>query len=298
MLAGKTYTIDRRTTRRFFLLRPDAEMTALFWYVLAVVSARHGIEVHCVQLLSTHYHMVVTDRRETLPEFLQEFHLALAMTTKRLRDWDEEVWNKSQTGRTEHVTVAATIKQCAYVIANCVAAGIVDRPRRYCGPKTLAAEIGVTVTRWPRPKNSWLVDQELWPEWAELRIAMPQSLEDAYGAVGARAEIEDAVAAAVRVARAERREKGLGFCGAKAAARAPITTQSTKDEIGGRRPTFATGPGDREAFLAKVADKRAWDAWYADSFARWSAGDRDVEFPPGTWKMRVVHGARVAPPPQ
>jgi REP-associated tyrosine transposase len=270
----------------------------LFWYLLAVVSKRHWILVHCVQMLATHYHAVVTDPRGEIPNFLQQFHLALAMTTKCLRRWDEEVFNKSQTSRPEHETLAATIDQCAYVIANCVEAGIVDRPGRYPGPKTLASDIGTARMRFRRPQNPWLVDEKLWPATAELCIEMHPGLEAEYGAEGARQLIQDAVDAKVQKARAERTERGLGYFGAKDAMRVPHTTQSTQPEpIRGRNPTFVVGPGMREAFFRKVDQLREWRAAYRDALQRWRLGERDVEFPPGTWKMRILHGARVAPPP-
>ena len=295
VLPGSTYTIMRRTTRRFFVLRPDEQMTQLFWYLLAVMAERHGVEVHAVECLATHYHAVVTDVRATLPLFLADFHRALAMTVKSLRGWDEEVWNKSQTSRLDLATSDAIVDQCAYAIANCVEAGVVDRPSRYPGAKTLASDIGTAVIRQRRPNNPWLVDEDLWPEEAELRIVLPEALEAEYGAERARQAIQDATDVKVQRARAERKRHGLGYVGAKEAMRVPVTVQSTKPEARRRlNPTFAVGAGNREAFFGQVARLRAWREAYRAAFLAWCAGRRDVEFPPGTWKMRVVHGACVA----
>ena len=63
--AGTTYLITRRTTRRTFLMRPDQKMTELFWYLLGVYTRKHGVIVHCVQCLSTHYHAVRACCRST-----------------------------------------------------------------------------------------------------------------------------------------------------------------------------------------------------------------------------------------
>jgi hypothetical protein len=52
--------------------------------------------------------------------------------------------------------------------------------------------------------------------------------------------------------------------------------------------------GNREALLRQVAQLRAWREAYRAAFVAWRSGRRDVEFPPGTWKMRVVHGAVTA----
>jgi hypothetical protein len=39
VLPGSIYMLARRTTRRSFLLRPDEQMTELFWYLLAVMAS-------------------------------------------------------------------------------------------------------------------------------------------------------------------------------------------------------------------------------------------------------------------
>lgn len=45
---GTTYLITRRTLRRHKLFRPDAAITALFIYALAVCARRFGMTVHAV----------------------------------------------------------------------------------------------------------------------------------------------------------------------------------------------------------------------------------------------------------
>jgi putative transposase len=76
---GMTVMVTRRTLRRTHLLRPDARLTNLFVYVLAVVAARHNIQVHAAVVMSTHEHIVLTDPHGCLPRFLQELHRLLAL---------------------------------------------------------------------------------------------------------------------------------------------------------------------------------------------------------------------------
>ena len=63
---GKTYLVTRRTLARFFLLRPDQDgmMTRLFIFWLSVLALAFGMRVHAVTVMSTHFHMVVTDVEE------------------------------------------------------------------------------------------------------------------------------------------------------------------------------------------------------------------------------------------
>ncbi len=71
---GATYMITRRVLRRHLLFRPDAAITQLLVYALAVSAPRFGIEVYAFCAMSTHLHLVVTDVNGVLPRFLQFFH--------------------------------------------------------------------------------------------------------------------------------------------------------------------------------------------------------------------------------
>jgi hypothetical protein len=42
-----------------------------------------------------------------------------------------------------------------------------------------------------------------------------------------------------------------------------------------------------------VADRQTFRRRHRDARERWRAGDRQVVFPAGTWKMRIAHGALV-----
>ena len=86
--------ITRRTTRRHFLLRPDADGTIqqLYWYTTAVLAKKFGIKIHAVQMLSTHLHEVLTDVRGELPRFLQRRNRLLALALKCQHKWPEEVF--------------------------------------------------------------------------------------------------------------------------------------------------------------------------------------------------------------
>jgi putative transposase len=68
-------------------------MNNLYLYLLAVVAARHGVEVHGVTLMSTHEHLVITDTRGCLPRFLAELHRMVALCVKVYRKWEGEVWD-------------------------------------------------------------------------------------------------------------------------------------------------------------------------------------------------------------
>ena len=126
-----TYLITRRTILRHMLLRPDRLMNQILVYLLAVTAHRNGLQVHAFCAMSDHIHLVVTDERATLPDFLQAFHRMVALCTQVLRRWDASVWDHSPTSVVRLKTLAAVVEKIAYVLANPVAAGLVQHaPRR------------------------------------------------------------------------------------------------------------------------------------------------------------------------
>ena len=125
----------RRTTRRHYLLKPDADGTSqnIFRYCLLWTARKYGIEIHCVVVMSTHWHVIFTDHRGVAPKFHQEFHRLLANNLKNYLGWPEEVLSKSQTSVVEVLTAAALIREIAYCLANPVACGAVTGPELWPG---------------------------------------------------------------------------------------------------------------------------------------------------------------------
>ena len=295
---GRTLVLDRRTTQRFFLLRPDADRRSqrIYLYVLAVIAHKHGVLVHGFIQMSTHHHLVVTDVRGVFPEFIHDLHGALAMCFKCHRNWDEEVWNKSQTGRIDLETVEAAIEQVAYVVTNGIEAGMVERVEDFPGAIVLPEQMGRWSVTLRRPDIPWLVSKDTWPAAATLEVTLVPMLVDELGEAGARAAIQNAVDERSQELRAKRAEEGLGYLGAEAVCSAPVTTRSKKKEpLRSRRPTFAVGRGNPEAYRRKVKELRAWRAAYYECLRRWKAGERDFLWPADTWKMRVLHGVKCVP---
>lgn len=92
ILAQQTYLVTRRCLGRRFLLRPDDALNNAFLYCLALAADKHGVQVHGLCAMSNHYHLVLTDPKGVLPDFMGWLNRQLAMCVKRLRRWDEVVW--------------------------------------------------------------------------------------------------------------------------------------------------------------------------------------------------------------
>ncbi|RZV53367.1 MAG: transposase [Deltaproteobacteria bacterium] len=296
---GATLALSRRTTRRHFLLHPDEarEMEQIYWYCLAHAANLHGVVVHAACLMSTHAHEVITDVHGVYPKFLETFHRNLAVCTKALRGWPEEVFNKRSSGVHALLTPDAVIESIAYLISNPVAAGAVRYAKDWPGAHTLPQHVGTRVIRVKRPTHYFDPGNSEWPEELELRLEMPVALELDYGPELARDRIAERVRDKRHQAWNEAKRTGRSFMGPRRLLKVLHTKRAKSYEVfGSLNPRFSAA-GHQGAARQAVKRLRAFKAQYQHALARWMAGDRNACFPEGTWWMRVGHGARCGPAP-
>ena len=287
---GKTYLLTRRTVLRHFLLLPDEPMKELIEYSLAVAARHYKMEVHAYCAMSTHIHIVVTDDRGCLPFFLAYFHRLVAMGTKILRCWEGSVWDSEQTSVVELLTRDAIVEKIAYVLANPVAVGAVFVPDEWPGAKTRVGDIGRAVFNTRRPRVYF--DATNWPEVMALPIELPPMIAESE-AESFRDDVQKALEQEVEVARRTiAPEKVLGA--KRVAAVSPETRAKTTEPMRKRNPTFAAGRGHPDIAAAAAGAVAAFRSAYRAALERWRASDRDVEFPAGTWWMRVFHAVHIA----
>ena len=288
---GMIVMVTRRTLRRTHLLRPDAAFTALYTYLLAVLAAHYGIEVHSVAVMSTHEHLVLTDVRGELPRFLQAFHRLVALGVKGLRKWEGAVWDHEKTSVVELRTPQAVIEAMGYGAANPSAAGLVRRASEWPGLLTLPHELGQGTRTARRPRIYFDADNPDWPETATLRFTLPK-IEMTAEAL--REAVQTELRTLEHEAHEKMRAKGWPFMGsARLAKLSPFSRAKSVEPLRSRNPTFAVGRGQRDAFMHAVIALRAFRAAYRSALQRWRQGVRAVLFPPETWLMRWHHGAAV-----
>lgn len=291
---GVTYLITRRIERRHCLLRPDIRMTRFILYAFIVSAQRHQILLHGFCAMSTHVHYVVTDLEGNLPRFLEMFHRLVAKGIKALRKWDGAVWDRAQTSMVELCTRQALVEKIAYTLANPVSAGLVWRAHQWPGAKTLANDIGDAVVRATRPREYFSPKNRKWQSAVELEVSPPPSIATSEVAAFRKdvmAEVDKLEAAAHRVI-----PRHL-VLGARRAMQIPPEQRITTDELHFQRnPVFAVGSGNTEAVRNAKESLRNFRSGYKKAREAWRAGDRAVEFPAGTYGMRVFHGANVAAP--
>lgn len=295
---GGVLLITRRTVLRFHLFAPDPRVRRIFLYSLAVAANRYGILVHCVVLMSTHEHLVVSDPEGRLPDFLQYFHRLVALGVKALRGWEGSVWDHQPTSVVDLRTPQAVVESLGYSIANPTAAGLVASAKDWPGVTTRPADLGAAVWRIERPSQYFRADDDKWPRYVELRLEMPRAARElGVSDDDFRRLVAHEVAELEKAARTKAKEAGLPFLGADRCAKlSPFRRARSAEPARSRNPCFAVGRGNREALLEAARRLRAFRHAYRFVFERWRAGLRELAFPAGTWLVHRRHGARVETP--
>lgn len=291
---GTTWFVTRRTTRRYFLLRPDRDrkLQNLYWYATALIASETGIEIHAVQMLSTHIHEVLTDTRGELPRFLQQRNRLLANAIKCHREWPEEVFSRAPTSCVALFGAAAVEKEIGYTLANCVEAGLVSRPEDWPGVTITREGLGRALIRVRRPAGYFDPDNPRWPAEVVLRVTLPEVVVKTHGSqTEARNALVRAVDASVALARASAAKAGRVVGNVVELMRVPFDRRATSEEPSASRlPTFATA-GQREATRQALVERSEFLSGYRRALVALRDGLESVLFPYGAWRVCRDFGA-------
>jgi putative transposase len=249
-----------------------------------------GVVVHAVCVMSNHHHLVVTDPRGVLPEFLRELHRLTAKAINASQGQWENLWAAEPCNAARLVTDHDVEDKIAYVVANPVAAGLVEQPEQWPGV-LLWGEKSVRVAR----PSSYFREDGTCPAQLELRIERPAAMDATVSAREWRHRVGEAIAQKVRAAHRCVREAGRVFLGRTAVLTASFAQRArTYEARFGVIPTFAAKLRAVREALRRV--ERAFRWHHRRAFELWQQGQRDVVFPVGTWGMVAMHGALVGTP--
>lgn len=290
VLPKRTSMLSRRCTQRLFLLRPDAETNAIFEYCLADASRRTGVGVIAWLLMSNHYHAIVYDPEGRLPEFTEHLHKMLAKVLNVRWGRSENLWSSEETCVTHLATAEDIFRKVLYLLANPLTADLVDRLTDWPGSSSFLRPTGRrTVHR--RPRIFFRANGTM-PEQVELQTMLPPEILANETAESWEARVRAALEEEEKAARERRIRAGKRVAGRKAVLRAsPFDAPSTIEAPSTLRPSLAAA--DREKRIEELRDLRAFRVAHEAARLRFVQGERDVIFPPGTYRMRRW-GARCA----
>jgi REP element-mobilizing transposase RayT len=283
VLPGATYLVTRRCSQRQFLLKPSARTTnEVFLYVLAVAAERFGIQVHVLCVLSNHFHLLVTDPDARLPAFHQFLDALVARALNASLGRWEAFWAPNSYSAVALATPDDVVDKAAYVLANPVAAGLVESGRLWPGLWSAPERNGGEPFVVRRPKHFFDPQGSL-PEIATLQLTPPPGFASA-----------EAFRERLTAALAEKEKKAVRSARGSFLGVARVLAQKAMARPASGEPRRTLNP--------RVAARDKWkrievlgrlkeflDAYRVAWVAR-REGETDFIFPSGTYLLRILHG--------
>jgi putative transposase len=290
VLPGTLYLVTRRCSERRFFLRPSRLTNEIFLYVLAVAARRYGILVHAFCVLSNHCHLIVTDVDAQLPAFMQYLDSLVARAVNASLGRFEGFWaTDGSYSAVEPLDPADVIAKTAYVLANPVAAGLVRCGGDWPGLWSAPEQIGCAKLTARRPKLFFDPKSHM-PDAVELELTTPPGF---HSPEGFRALVADALAALEQQHCAEAASEGRRFLGAaRVLAQNPFARPSAGEPRFELKPRIAAR--DKWRRIEALSRLKSFLQAYRQSWLDRRSGIPDVQFPAGTYLLRIMHGVQCA----
>lgn len=294
LLPARCYLVTRRCSQRLLFLAPSKEVRRAFRYCLGVAAKKYEVAIHAYVVMGNHFHLVCTDPSDRLPKLMHWLNLQLAKVLNTKHERGENLWAPGSYNMVHLATLEEVREKVAYVITNPVAARLVCWVHEYPGDVTLPRRLARTVWTAQRPTRYFAKRSKL-PKRVTLELTKPACFahvsDESY-----RAQIEAAVKHHVDQIHHELTERGeFQFRGPRAvAAQADAPLESAGPTRPDRGLTPRLAGRNRARRIEELTALKTFDVAYRAARERWCQGDRDVEFPPGTYWLRVFHGARTA----
>jgi hypothetical protein len=268
------------------LLTPDRAVNQIIEYSLAWAAEKHGMLLHGWVGMSNHGHETATDVHGVAPDFMRDFHRAVAMAVKEHRGIAECVWSDAATSTIELHGERAQIDAVLYGVMNPVRACLVEKAADWPGTIWLPGQRELVVKR----PDVWFSDKM--PEEVRVPIVPPpawRGSEDEWHERMAELVAEEEATLLRERIREQRPVMGRQRVLDQKPTSAPKTKPSEGEKI---NPVLATG-GDGELMKVLIAELQAWRRAYIEARERWRI-DKTATFPPGTWWKVVYDGAAIA----
>jgi len=290
VLPGNTYLVTRRCSERRFFLKPSRRTNEIFLYVLAVAARRHCVLVHAFCVLSNHCHLIVTDLDGRLPAFMQYLDSLVARAVNASLGRFEGFWaTDGSYSAVEPLDPADIVAKTAYVLANPVAAGLVRRSAEWPGLWTAPEQIGVAKLTARRPKV-FFDPKSYMPEARTLELTVPPGFASAEEF---RTLVSDALRGLEAQHQREAASEGRRFLGA-----ARVLAQNAFARPPAGEPRFELKPRiaarDKWRRIEGLLRLKSFLREYRQSWIDRRSGRPNVQFPAGTYLLRIMHGVQCA----
>ena len=263
-------------------------MANIVRFCAAVAAARTGVQIHAYCVMSSHIHLIVTDVDGRLPEFAAWLNEFVAKCLNADQGLWEGFWSNDHYSAVQLETADDVWAKLCYVLANPVSSWLVEAPEQWPGAMSKPDEFGTSTTI-ERPPVFFRKKGKT-PATAELAITRPPLLGDLTDAEASRSLMERLKARTAELVE-EAKAAGRRFLGVAAVLlQSPTDAPTTHEPRRGLNPTLAAK--DKDVRLAAIERLKQFRADYRTALASWRKGERLIEFPHGTYWLRLFAGAR------
>jgi REP element-mobilizing transposase RayT len=293
---GGTFLVTCTTHDSRFLLKPCPVVEQVVLYCLFRAAARYGVLVHAAVVESSHIHLVVTDTRGLLSDFMTwlDRHVAVCLLEHYRAELPdrriEAIWSRQGYNATLLVNHNAILDAIVYCLTNPVKDGLVPDYRKWPGLCSRPRDWLLPARTVRRPELFFKSGSSKHDQ-IDYRFTIPPQFVDR-SPVQLVADVEALIRdkhSSVHSSRA-----GKAFLGVRAVLAAdPFDAPSTQRPRFTRNPTVKAS-GDHAAYdLARKA-VRAFREAYREAWSRFSQGLRAV-FPAATVLMRARYRVACEP---
>ena len=288
-LPDSTYFITRRTTRREFWLKPTKQTTRIFLYCIAMAAQKTGIKLHAACVMSTHWHAIVSDSDTHVAQFYAWVHKYVAKAVNCARGRKENLWSSEKVSVIPLESPEDVLDKTVYTLCNPVSAHLVARGENWSGVWLYRQSHSQIVKR----PDVYFADEGTMPEEVVLTIHQPCSHAN-MSAAAYETLIAETIAHEENQIGETMKKTGQKFMGMDT-----VLQQSHGDRPGtqevrrGMNPRFAAK--DKALRISAIRRYKQFVSDYSKALKAWRNGNRGVEFPPGTYAMRIYAGVTVSP---
>lgn len=297
LLPKSTYLVTRRCAQRQFLLTPGPVVNRVFAYCLVKAAEIYKIEIHAFIVMSNHYHIVLTERAETvqLPQFMRFLNFSVARALNIHYKRRENFWSSRPYSAVRLIGQSAVLDKLVYTIVNPVKAGLISNPKDWPGLHSLVKKIGSEKIVAQRPKL-FFSPKAHEAQFLQLSTSIPPQFRD-LTLRDFRKLMKDSVKLKLQELTEQRKTGGEMALGPKT-----ILSQEpfSQPKVTSLEKTFnpRIACKDKKLRLVILAQLKEFYRSYQEAWKQWKQGIRDVLFPFGSYKMSKLHKVRCTEPPE
>ena len=278
-------------------MKPTKRFNRIFDYLIALALGKFKMKAVVTTAMSNHYHGLMVDVEGRSSDFYHWFHMELAKATNQKRKRSGAMWENEKTSGVEVLDPEKALETAAYILMNPTRAGLVSEGRLWPGHRSSPRAVLSGPRVITRPNEKYFSSGKK-PETVTVTYHVPPGYDPDKPEVWVR-DLEAKVAAQELEVQQEMKAQGRKFLGASAVRRQSWDSQPKTQEPRGPgkkiNPRFASSC--KELRRGAIEAYRLFLVDYAEARAAYIAGDHEVLFPYGTYKLRREFNVRCHSPP-